>query len=63
MEKREAVKKAKAENPRMIKLVCLKNRYGRPDWTITYKYYPKYDYFMETNGYTEVNKDTLQGAE
>lgn len=63
MEKREAIKAAKAENPRMIKLVCLKNRYGRPDWTITYKYYPQYDYFVETNGYTEVNKDTLQGAE
>ena len=63
MEKREAIKAAKAENPRMIKLVCLKNRYGRPDWTITYKYYPQYDYFIETNGYTEVNKDTLQGAE
>ena len=63
MEKREAIKQAKAENPRMIKLVCLKNRYGRPDWTITYKYYPQYDYFVETNGYTEVNKDTLKGAE
>ena len=63
MEKREVIKKAKAENPRLIKLVCLKNRYGRPDWTITYKYYPQYDYFMETKGYTEVNKETLQGAE
>lgn len=63
MEKREAIKQAKAANPRMIKLVCLKNRYGRPDWTITYKYYPQYDYFVETNGYTEVNKDTLKGAE
>ena len=63
MEKREAIKKAKADNPRIIKLVCLKNRYGRPDWTITYKYYPQYDYFVETKGFTEVNKDTLQGAE
>lgn len=63
MEKREAIKKAKADNPRMIKLVCLKNRYGRPDWTITYKYYPQYDYFVETEGYTEVNKETLKGAE
>ena len=63
MEKREVIKKAKADNPRMIKLVCLKNRYGRPDWTITYKYYPQYDYFVETEGYTEVNKNTLQGAE
>lgn len=63
MEKREAIKKAKADNPRIIKLVCLKNRYGRPDWTITYKYYPQFDYFVETEGYTEVNKNTLQGAD
>lgn len=62
-EKREAIKAAKAENPRRIKLVCLKNRYGRPDWTITYKYYPQFDYFVETDGYTEVNKETLKGAE
>jgi replicative DNA helicase len=60
MEKREAIKAAKAENPRKIRLVCLKNRYGRPDWTITYQYYPQYDYFLETDGYTEVNPDTLQ---
>lgn len=63
MEKREAIKAAKAENPRQIRLVCLKNRYGRPDWTITYKYYPQYDYFVETTGYTEVNAETLKGAE
>lgn len=62
MAKREAIKAAKAENPRKIRLVCLKNRYGRPDWTITYKYYPQYDYFVETDGYTEVNAETLQGA-
>ena len=60
MAKREAVKAAKAENPRKIRLVCLKNRYGRPDWTITYQYYPQFDYFKETDGYTDVNPDTLQ---
>lgn len=59
MAKREAIKAAKAENPRHVRLVCLKNRYGRPDWTITYKYYPQYDYFVETDGYTEVNGSTL----
>lgn len=55
--KREEIKKAKAANPRKIKLVCLKNRYGRPDWTIEYLYHPQYDYFIETNGYTEVKAD------
>ena len=55
MAKREAIKAAKAENPRKIRLVCLKNRYGRPDWTVTYKYYPQFDYFQEEGGYTEVN--------
>lgn len=59
MAKREAIKAAKAENPRHVRLVCLKNRYGRPDWTITYKYYPQFDYFVETNGYTEVNGSAL----
>lgn len=62
MEKREAIKAAKAENPRKIRLVCLKNRYGRPDWTITYKYYPQFDYFEETDGYTEVSPDIIQGV-
>lgn len=55
--KRDAVKKAKAENPRRIKLVCLKNRYGGTDWTVEYKYFPKYDLFEETGGYTTINKD------
>ena len=55
--KRDAIKAAKAENPRRIKLVCLKNRYGSPDWTIEYKYFPQYDLFEETGGFTTVNKD------
>jgi len=57
-EKRERIKQAKGENPRRIKLVCLKNRYGSPDWTIDYKYYPQYDFFEEQDGYTVVNEKT-----
>lgn len=57
-EKRERIKQAKGENPREIKLVCLKNRYGSPDWTIDYKYYPQYDYFEEQDGFTVVNEKT-----
>lgn len=56
--KRECVKKAKAENPRKVKLVCLKNRYGGPDWTIDYRYYPRFDLFEEEDGYTVVSDKT-----
>ena len=57
-EKRERIKQAKGETPRKIKLVCLKNRYGSPDWTIDYNYYPQYDYFEEQDGYSVVNEKT-----
>ena len=57
-EKRERIKTAKGENPREVKLVCLKNRYGSPDWTIDYKYYSQYDLFEEQDGYTVVNEKT-----
>ena len=57
-EKRERIKQAKGEIPRRIKLVCLKNRYGSPDWTIDYKYYPQYDFFEEQDGFTVVNEKT-----
>lgn len=59
-EKRERIKAAKGENPREIQLVCLKNRYGSPDWTIDYKYYPQYDFFEEQDpdGFTEVHEKT-----
>lgn len=45
-EKRDAVKKAKAENPRRIQLVCLKNRYGRANYTSNFEYYPQCDVFV-----------------
>ena len=57
-EKRERIKKAKAECPRLVKLVCLKNRYGGPDWTIDYKYYPRFDLFEEEKGFTVVDEKT-----
>lgn len=57
-EKRERIKAAKGANPREVQIVCLKNRYGSPDWTIDYKYYPRYDLFEEQDGYTVVNDKT-----
>lgn len=57
-EKRERVKKAKAETPRKIELVCLKNRYGIANYTCGFKYYPAADLFsehvLETGGSNEV---------
>ena len=47
-EKREVVKKAKAENPRRVELVCLKSRYSAPGYSCYFKYYPAYDYFEES---------------
>ena len=44
-EKREKVKKAKAANPRIIELVCLKNRYGISNYTCGFNYNPCYDLF------------------
>ena len=43
--KREMVKDAKAANPRKIKLVCLKNRYGIANYSCSFDYYPANDLF------------------
>lgn len=45
--KRKMVKDAKAETPRKIELVCLKNRYGISSYSCFYDYYPAADYFTE----------------
>lgn len=45
--KREKVKEAKAANPRIIKLVCLKNRYGKTNFEDYFSYYPACDLFEE----------------
>ena len=46
-EKREKIQDAKAENPRKIKLVCLKNRYGKTNFVDYFNYYPACDLFEE----------------
>ena len=43
--KRERVMKAKAENPRKIEIVCLKNRYAKSGYRCYFNYFPTYDYF------------------
>ena len=49
-ERREKVKEAKAETPRKIELVCLKNRYGIANYSCYFKYYPAADLFAEDAG-------------
>lgn len=46
-EKRNRIKEAKAETPRKIELVCLKNRYGRANFTVDFNYDPRWDLFTE----------------
>ena len=51
-EKREMIKKAKTESPRLVQLVCLKNRYGVSNYAVNFDYYAKYDVFEEAEGFT-----------
>ena len=45
-EKRGRIKQAKAESPRKIELVCLKNRYGISSFSCNFDYYPDEDLFI-----------------
>ena len=45
-EKRERVNQAKAEEPRRIKFICLKNRYGISNYDCQFTYYPANDLFL-----------------
>lgn len=57
-EKRERIKEAKAETPRRVELVCLKNRYGISSYKASFEYYPQYDLFREA----EPQQDTSAPA-
>lgn len=46
-DKRDRIKQAKAENPRKVEIVCLKNRYGATGFTAGFNYYPANDLFTE----------------
>lgn len=46
-EKREAIREAKAADPRLVDLVCLKNRYGISSYKVRFEYFPKWDWFRE----------------
>jgi len=44
-DKRKAIRDAKAEIPRKIELVCLKNRFGQSSYQCSYDFYPQVDLF------------------
>lgn len=48
-DKRQKLQKAKAENPRKVELVCLKNRFGKSSYTCSFDYYPQFDWFKPVN--------------
>lgn len=48
-ERRERIKQAKAETPRKIELVCLKNRYGAASFNCRFDYFPANDLFISCN--------------
>ena len=48
-EKREKLREAKESTPRIIELVCLKNRYGS-DYKCLFEYYPAQDRYEERRG-------------
>lgn len=54
-EKRQKVKEAKAAMPREIELCCLKNRYGRANYTCGFDYWPKYDTFYPDTDFSPVD--------
>ena len=58
-EKRARIKQAKAENPRKIELVCLKNRYGIANYSCYFEYYPAADLFKEQSA-AETDFDPAQ---
>ena len=48
--KRNAVKSEKKRNPRLVELVCLKNRYGEANFSVYFEYYPQFDLFEVSDG-------------
>ena len=55
--KRKRIDEAKAEEPRKIKFICLKNRYGISNYDCYFDYYPANDLFIPVKAPT-----TAQGA-
>lgn len=61
-EKRARIRRAKAEDPRRIQLLCLKNRYGIANFSCNFKYYPKYDLFIPDYTLEEAQEEAKRNA-
>lgn len=59
-EKRRKIKEAKAESPRKIELVCLKNRYGISSYSAYFKYIPEYDLYIEGENEYKTDEETTE---
>ena len=46
VQKRERINAAKGDIPRKIELVCLKNRYGRSNYSVNFEYHCDHDLFV-----------------
>lgn len=57
-EKKKLIEAALAENPRKLEIVCLKNRYGKKDYTAHFKYYAAHDYYIPDDGFTDYTGST-----
>lgn len=55
--KRDKLKEAKQATPRQIQLCCIKNRNGVTSFDAYYKYYPKYDLFIEDKAPSEAGTE------
>lgn len=47
-EKREKIREAKTKDPRLIELICLKNRYGVASYSCKFNYHPSCDFFVQS---------------
>ena len=53
-EKRERMKEAKRADPRKVELVCLKNRYGVPGWSVNFDYFPQADLYRPGSDFDDL---------
>lgn len=59
-ERREKINQAKAESPRRIQLIGLKNRNGKSFFKCEFNFYPEYNYFEEATTNTIFNNRPMQ---
>ena len=63
IKKRQAVKEAKMETPRKLVLECLKNRYGKSNYSVGFSYYSAYDLFIPNNEFEPAIETPFDGDE